>query len=128
MRTARRPLTDLGKELRKFRVDQSLTLTEMAEQLGISAALLSGIETGDRPASRQFIPWLLCAYPELKPREAELCRLAEATIVEVRIKLSELNNKANEFALEVARNFATLTDEQIDACMQILRRRPVSKV
>ena len=48
-------LTEFGKLVRKYRIDVDVTLREMADELGISAAYLSAIEIGRRPLTDQIL-------------------------------------------------------------------------
>ena len=49
-------LSDLGKFTRKYRIDKNILLKDMAEELGISTAFLSAVETGRKavPANYSF--------------------------------------------------------------------------
>lgn len=48
-------LTDFGKAVRKARLDADETLSTMANSLGVSPAFLSGMETGRKNISEQWI-------------------------------------------------------------------------
>ncbi|AZZ98262.1 helix-turn-helix transcriptional regulator [Pseudoalteromonas sp. R3] len=48
-------LTDFGKAVRKARIDVGHTLKTMAEELGTSAAFLSGLETGSKKVSKEWV-------------------------------------------------------------------------
>ncbi|WP_335333622.1 helix-turn-helix domain-containing protein [Candidatus Sodalis pierantonius] len=47
-------VSNLGKYLRKLRIDHDMTLRDMADCLGISAAYVSAIELGKRAAPTPF--------------------------------------------------------------------------
>ena len=47
--------TALGKFLRKLRVDRDERLYDMAENVGVSSAFLSGVENGHKKASASLI-------------------------------------------------------------------------
>jgi transcriptional regulator with XRE-family HTH domain len=48
-------LSDFGKAVRKARVDVGCTLKSMAEELNTSAAFLSGLETGSKKISKDWV-------------------------------------------------------------------------
>lgn len=48
-------LTEFGKTVRKARVDTGYTLKTMSEELGTSAAFLSGLETGSKKISKDWV-------------------------------------------------------------------------
>lgn len=55
-------LTNFGVFIRKFRLDRSITLKDMASNLGISSPYLSGIECGTRSIPEGFEEKLLSKY------------------------------------------------------------------
>ena len=48
-------LTEFGKAVRKARIDIGYTLKTMSEELGTSAAFLSGLETGSKKISKDWV-------------------------------------------------------------------------
>ena len=55
-------LTELGKFLRKLRIDNHQNLSEMADILGISSANLSSIENGKRKPNQSMISVIIEKY------------------------------------------------------------------
>ncbi|WP_241647867.1 helix-turn-helix domain-containing protein [Rosenbergiella metrosideri] len=47
-------LSELGKTIRKFRIDAGVNQRQMAEELGVTNSYLSMIEKGDKDASQRF--------------------------------------------------------------------------
>lgn len=47
--------TTFGKELRKVRIDLELTLADLADKVGMSAAYISALETGRKPVPPTFV-------------------------------------------------------------------------
>ena len=50
-----RILTELGKELRKLRIDKGFRLTEFAELLGMYPSHVSSVESGRRSMPKDFV-------------------------------------------------------------------------
>ena len=48
-------LTEFGKTVRKARIDTGYTLKTMSEELRTSAAFLSGLETGNKKISKEWV-------------------------------------------------------------------------
>lgn len=55
-------LTDLGKYLRKLRIDNGELLKDMADKLEISCSYLSSIETGKKKLTEQIKKKLIYTY------------------------------------------------------------------
>lgn len=112
-------ITKLGKELRKLRLDLGITLNEMAAQIGVSPSLLSSAETGKKPATPALIDKLADQFDHVRQRRVAFLHLAEETRSEVRIRLLENNDQANDVALAFARNFDSLTTQQLEQLMAV---------
>lgn len=55
-------LTDFGRELRLFRVQNNQLLYNMANDLGVSSAYLSAIENGRKPVTDEIMSKLKSTY------------------------------------------------------------------
>ncbi len=113
-------LTSFGKEVRKRRIDSTVTLGQMAEALGISPAYLSAIEMGKRNLPLDLLE-KISTYFNLSPDEKmQLTRLAEASQKTVSINLSNANFQTREVIASFARNFTNLSREDIFKIKRIL--------
>ena len=113
--------TQLGKELRKIRLDRGQTLYDMAEAIGISTSMLSSIETGKKAAPPDLVGKLAAKYAEVRLRVAEFTQMANQTRKEVRLKLDERAD-ATELAVAFARNFEQLSSAEIKKLMAIFEK------
>ena len=77
-------LTPFGKELRKLRIDHSMSLQLLGEKINISTAHLSAMERGDRNV----------VFGIFK-RISKVFKLKESE----KVKLMELANKSNNYKL-----------------------------
>lgn len=116
-------ITTLGKELRKLRLDLGITMNDMANRIGVSPSLLSSAETGKKTATPALIDKLAVNYEEVNRRKSDFLRLAEETKSDVRIRLREDNAKANGVALAFARNFDSLTAQQLEQLMAVFNSK-----
>ncbi|MCX4042094.1 helix-turn-helix transcriptional regulator [Aeromonas hydrophila] len=48
-------LTEFGKAVRKARIDTNCTLLSMAQELGVTSAFLSGLETGNKKIPKKWV-------------------------------------------------------------------------
>jgi transcriptional regulator with XRE-family HTH domain len=112
-------ITKLGKELRKLRLDLGITLHDMATRSGVSSSLLSSAETGKKTATPALIDKLAAQFEHVRQNKASFLQLAEETKTDVRIRLSESNDRANGVALAFARNFDSLSSQQLEQLMAV---------
>jgi transcriptional regulator with XRE-family HTH domain len=116
-------ITNLGKELRKLRVDLGITLYDMAGAVGVSPSLLSSVETGKKPATESLIDKLAAVYHEVRDHKSRYMGLAMETRDEVRIRLQEDDAYRNDVAIAFARNFDTLSRSQLDAIFDVFNKK-----
>lgn len=115
-------ITQFGKELRKLRLDLGITLHDMAVAIGVSPSLLSSAETGKKTASPALLDRLASKYEHVRVNRSKFDALAEQTKSEVRIRLSNDNDQANGVALAFARNFDSLTGQQLEELMAVFNK------
>jgi transcriptional regulator with XRE-family HTH domain len=68
-------VNDLGKLLRKIRIDNEERLLDMAERIGISVAFLSAVETGRKACPLEMVDRIAGAY-KMKLKERTQLELA----------------------------------------------------
>jgi len=110
---------DLGKELRKIRIDEGERMLEMAERLNISVPYLSAIETGRKQPPLDFTTKLLKAYkktpPDVATRITQLCARSRDTFT-----IPAESSLQKDTAAELALGFARLSDDQLLRIKQIM--------
>ncbi len=55
-------VTYFGKELRKLRIEKDMILKDMADDIGVSVAMLSAIELGNRSIPKGFVDKVVNRY------------------------------------------------------------------
>jgi transcriptional regulator with XRE-family HTH domain len=65
-------INDLGKMLRKIRIEEDERLLDMAEKIGISVAFLSAIETGRKDPPLNVVDRIATAYKMDKKQHVQL--------------------------------------------------------
>jgi transcriptional regulator with XRE-family HTH domain len=115
-------ITELGKQLRKLRLDLGITLLEMAQRIGVSSGMLSSIETGRKPAPAGFVDRLASSYEQVAKERNAFVALAMQTKSEVKVKLKDRPN-ANELAMTFAQRFESLSDDEIGDLMAVFNKK-----
>jgi transcriptional regulator with XRE-family HTH domain len=115
-------LTELGKILRKIRIDRQELLRDMAETLGVSAAYLSAVENGKRNAPAAWIDKIIQAY-RLNPDEAKQLRSAfDESKDELRISLQRVSAQQRNTAISFAKALEGLSDEELERIMKVVQK------
>lgn len=113
--------TELGKELRKIRIDEDERLLDMAERLGKSSAFISAVERGSKTPPADFEDIVIKAYnlvgsaAEILKRAADRSR--KAFILEAKSPL------ARDTAGLMARRMNTLSDDELKRIFAILDKK-----
>lgn len=116
-------VTELGKALRKLRIDRSETLGDMAERLSITSSYLSAIEKGKRPAPEGLTDTISDLYGLGPGIRAELASAADKTLQVVRLSLDGSSDPKREAALCFARSFDDLDDDTAESVLKLLRKK-----
>ena len=115
-------LTELGKILRKIRIDRQELLRDMAGTLGVSVAYLSAVETGKRNAPVAWVSKIIQAY-HLNSEEAEQLRTAfDESQDELRISLQQISAQQRSTAISFAKALEGLSDEQLERIMKVVQK------
>lgn len=95
-------MTNLGKWLRKMRIDEGLNLKTFSEKMGYnSSAYISGIETGRKKPSRDFIRKFLDVFPQYKNEEKILNDYLKEQLNDFQCAKNVLDNESLVFAREI---------------------------
>lgn len=115
-------MTPFGERLRALRAERGLTLREMADELGVSPTYLSALEHGRRGRPNWgFIQRVIQYFNVIWDDAEELQRLADVSHPRVVIDTAGLSPRATLLANRLARDVATLTPEQIEALLAVIR-------
>ncbi len=80
-------ITELGKEIRKLRIDKGENLSSMSKKLGISMSYLSAIENGTREIPADFVDRLSETYHLSKERKEEFVKAEANSASKISISL-----------------------------------------
>ena len=107
-------MTPFGRRMREMRTERGVTLTQMAEQIGVSAAYLSALEHGKRGQPTWMMLQRIMAYFNVIWDEAEeLQRLAELSDPKITIDTGGMTPEATELANRLAADIGRLSAEDL---------------
>lgn len=116
-------LTELGKYLRKLRIDNGQLLKDMADILGISSANLSAVENGKRKPQHKMIEDIIDHYCLSDEEQDKLWDAYSITREEVSLSLENATDKRRDVGLAFARQFDALSSKQMDEILKILHKK-----
>jgi len=117
-------MTPFGSKMRELRAARGVTMKDMAEGLGVSAAYLSALEHGRRGTPTWYLVQRIIAYFNIIWDEAEeLARLAQESDPRVVVDTSGLSPAATHFANRLARQISELSEADLAAMAEILKRQ-----
>lgn len=114
-------LTNIGKFLRKLRIDKGELLKDMAEKLNISVSMLSGIETGTRTLNKEkYFDAIIKEYSLDEAAIQELDNAIEQSAKNINIELNNTTSAQKDLVFSLARVIETLSTKDIDAIMSVI--------
>ena len=113
-------VTNLGRFLRKIRIDKDEILKDMADHFGVTASYLSAVENGIRPMPERWKPIIIDKYQLNKEQQNELQKLIIESTDTVHINLANADYQNKELALAFARKATDLSDEMVKNIQKLL--------
>jgi transcriptional regulator with XRE-family HTH domain len=113
-------LTDLGRLLRKIRIDHGEILKNMADRFGVTASYLSAVENGKRPIPEAWEGIILAEYPLDQSQKEELHRAVIDSIASINLDMSSAGYSNKEVAFAFARKVVDLPEEKLQEIKRIL--------
>ncbi len=121
-------MTPFGVRLRQLRAERGISLKDMAESLGVSAAYLSALEHGRRGRPTHAMVVAICAQLNIIWDEAdELHRLARLSHPRITVDTAGLSPTATELANLLAERIRKLPPERVERLLELLKSAPTSK-
>ena len=121
-------MTPFGEKIRSLRAERGVTLSAMAQVLGVSAAYLSALEHGRRGRPSWYLIQRIIAYFNVIWDEAEdLVRLANLSHPRITIDTARLSPAATRLANELAERIRELEPQDLAEMSAILARTQARK-
>jgi transcriptional regulator with XRE-family HTH domain len=113
-------ITELGKYLRKLRIDKMVTLRQMADEIGMSPAYLSSIETGKKNIPEGFIERTVKYFGLKDEAISALRKAADLSLQEISISMKNATQEQRNSAVFFARRLNQLSQDDLDKINKIL--------
>ncbi len=113
-------ITEVGRFLRKLRIDSNEVLYDMAQKLGCTSAFISSIELGKRPVPSEFQRKLTELYDLTSDQQEEFQYAIDQSAHSVTIPLDELNDSTKGLALVFARRLKTMEEKEAEKLLEYL--------
>lgn len=117
-------MTPFGQKIRELRAERGVSLKDMAEKIGVSAAYLSALEHGHRGAPAWYLVQRIISYFNVIWDEAEeLEKLAQLSHPRIVLDTSGLSAQVTFMANNLAKNIKNLTNDDVEAMQKIIKSR-----
>lgn len=113
-------VTELGKFLRKVRIDNSELLADMAKKLGVSPAFLSQVENGNKRPSGEWEDIIINKYKLNQSQKEELSVYLFEAMNMKNIDISHYDKNEKDVMLAFARKINTIDHEKLKAIKKML--------
>ena len=114
-------MTPFGERLRKLRSDRAITLKEMSEAVGVSAAYLSALEHGRRGRPSWYLVQRIIAFFNIIWDDAEeLVKLANISHPRIVIDTAGLSPEATALANQLADTMRELKPAELAQITKVL--------
>jgi transcriptional regulator with XRE-family HTH domain len=120
-------LTDLGKFLRKLRIDRSELIKDMAEKLGVTASYVSAVETGTRNIPNLWEAKISELYHLDQNARSDLSEAIKHSAKIVKLNLETASNSKIDTAFLFAREFNTLDESDIFQIGELIKNLTKNK-
>jgi transcriptional regulator with XRE-family HTH domain len=115
-------VTEFGKFIRKLRIDNTVTLRSMADDIGISPSYLSSVETGKRSITSSFFDSVAKYFNLGHEKIVDLRHLADISQLEISMSFKEATPEQKNSAVAFARQLNDLTADELKKIDDILER------
>jgi transcriptional regulator with XRE-family HTH domain len=117
-------MTPFGERLRNLRSERDITLKQMSEAVGVSAAYLSALEHGRKGRPSWYLVQRIIAFFNIIWDDAEeVVRLARISHPRITIDTSGLSPKATELANRLADDIGRLDPPALEEILTVLERK-----
>lgn len=116
-------MTPFGERLRNLRSERDITLKQMSEAVGVSAAYLSALEHGRKGRPSWYLVQRIIAFFNIIWDDAEeLVKLANISHPRIAIDTAGLSPQATALANQLAENVRELKPDELERIAAILEQ------
>lgn len=115
-------MTEVGKFLKKLRVENGEVLLGMAQKLGVTPSFLSAVELGKKKMPYEWNLKIRSAYSLTPTQEEELDEAISLSEKAVILDFEEVSPMAKKLAVSFARSFSDFSDEKLEALKKMMNK------
>jgi len=116
-------LTEVGKFLRKLRIDHNEILLDMSEVLNVTPSFLSAVENGKKSMPPTWYNIIVSGYSLNEQQITEFQEAIAKTQSSISINLNDISDTRKMTVLSFARQISELEDDQVHKINEILRMK-----
>ncbi len=116
-----RMATEVGKYLRKLRIDNEEILKNMADKLKVSSSFLSAIENGKKNMPESMEEKIIIIYNLDDEKIREFRKAVEDSLNSIQMDLKDTSNERKQLAINFARKFDSLDDDLTKQIFEMLK-------
>ncbi len=113
-------VTSFGKQVRKYRIDITATLFDMAQALDVSTAYLSAMELGKKKLSNEFVKRVVHYFSTHGIDAQDLYPAADRSRKEITVNAQDEDANGRELIGAFARRFSQLPQNKRDKLWELL--------
>ncbi len=113
--------TEVGKYLRKLRIDNEEILKNMADKLKVSSSFLSAIENGKKNMPESMEEKIIVIYNLDDEKIRAFRKAVEESMNSIQMDLKDTSNERKQLAINFARKFDSLDDDLTKQIFEMLK-------
>lgn len=110
-------LTPYGKIVRQLRIAGEIRTKEMSDELGVSTAYLSAVETGKKSPGEGFVDSVIAFFCK---RGLDTSGIADAAFASRKVFKLEPKDKDRELVAAFARKFPNMSEDKKQELLKLL--------
>lgn len=116
--------SEFGKYLRTLRINNGELLKDMANNLQVSSAFLSAVETGKKSIPTDWHTKIVSLYKLSNSESKKLQQSIDNSVLSAKLNFTNANSKSIGVALQFARKFneKSISDKTLDDIMKLLKK------
>lgn len=114
-------MTEIGKFLKKLRINNGEVLLNMAQKFDVTPSFLSAVELGKKKMPYEWNLKIRSAYLLTPAQEDELDEAISLSEKAVILNFEGISPMAKKLAVSFARSFGDFSDEQLERLRELMK-------
>lgn len=113
------PLTPFGKQVRKYRLDADVKLSDMAAEFGVKPSYLSAVETGRKPLNDQLVQKSVAYFSKYCIDAKALLEIADRSRKSLNVE--SLDATGRLYVADFARKLPTMPKDRLRQIRELMK-------